>query len=75
MEKAKIRYDWGFILLKMLKQHATGDLFKGLKYQILGDLFHGKDQNKVRLGSYFMENAEITYGWGSNLLKRPKSKF
>ena len=43
MEKAKIRYDWGFILLKMLKQHATGDLFKGLKYQVLGNLFHGKD--------------------------------
>ena len=43
MEKAKIRYDWGFILLKMLKQYATGDLLKRLKYQILGDLFHGKD--------------------------------
>ena len=42
MEKAKIRYDWGFILLKMLKQYATGDLLKRLKYQILVDLFHGK---------------------------------
>ena len=42
MEKAKIRYDWEFILLKMLKQHATGDLFKGLKYQVLGNLFHGE---------------------------------
>ena len=75
METAKIMYDWGFLLLKMLKQHAAGDLFKGPKYQILGDLFHGKDQNKVRLGIYFIENAEITYGWVSNLLKRPKSKF
>ena len=30
METAKIMYDWGFLLLKMLKQHAAGDLFKGL---------------------------------------------
>ena len=43
MGKAKITYDWGFILLKMLKEHVTGDLFKGLKYQILRDLFHGID--------------------------------
>ena len=42
MEKAKLRYDWEFILLKMFKYHATGDLLKGLKYQIFGDLFHGK---------------------------------
>ena len=42
MEKAKIRYDWGFILLKMFKQHATGDLLNGLKYQIFGDLSCGK---------------------------------
>ena len=54
MEKAKLRYDWGFILLKKLKYHATGDLLKGLKYQILGDLFHGKGKNKVRLGIYFI---------------------
>ena len=36
------------------------------------NLFHKKDQNKVGLAISFIENAEIRYGWGSNLLKRPK---
>ena len=31
MEKAKLRYDWEFILLKMFKYHATGDRMIGLK--------------------------------------------
>ena len=37
VQKAKIRYSWGFIPLKILKQGTVGDLF------------HWKDQNKVRL--------------------------
>ena len=28
-----------------------------------GDLFHKTSQNKVQLGIYFIENAEIRYGW------------
>ena len=36
------------------------------------NLFHKKDQNKVGLAISFIENAEIRYGWGSNLLKRPE---
>ena len=34
-----------------------------------------KDENKVGFAISFIENAEIRYGWGSNLLKRTKSKF
>ena len=36
------------------------------------NLFHKKDQNKVGLGISFIENAEMRYAWGSNLLKRSK---
>ena len=37
-----------------------------------GDLFLRTDQNRKRLGIYFIENAEIRYGWEFNPLKRPK---
>ena len=36
------------------------------------NLFHKKGKNKVGLAISFTENAEIRYGCGSNLLKRPK---
>ena len=28
------------------------------------DLLHEKGQNKERHGIYFIENAEMSYGWG-----------
>ena len=36
-----------------------------------GDLFHRKEQNVVRLGIYFIETAEINYGWPFISLKTP----
>ena len=46
---------------------------KGFFDKICGlNLFHKKDQNKVGFTISFIENAEIRYGWGSNLLKKPK---
>ena len=29
-----------------------------------GDILDRKDQIKLRLGIYFFENFEISYGWG-----------
>ena len=34
-----------------------------------GDLFHW---NKVELGIYVIENAEVRYGWGFISLEKPK---
>ena len=45
---------------------------RGFCQSLQFDLLHKKDQNKVGLAISFIENAEIRYGWGSNLLKRPK---
>ena len=36
------------------------------------DLFQGISQSLVRLGIYFFENAEMSYGWEFISLKRPK---
>ena len=42
---------------------------KMLKQGTARDSFHGKGQNKVRLGNNFIENAEVRYGCGFILLK------
>ena len=34
--------------------------------------FYCECQDKVGMGIYFIENAEIRYGWGFISLKRPK---
>ena len=46
---AKIKYDWGFKLLEMLK------------YGAIGDLHCSKRKYKVRLGFSFIERSEVMY--------------
>ena len=61
--------------MKLLKEGTAGDLFhwKGQNLAGLGFYFIKKKcQNKVRLGIYFIENAEVRYGSRFILLKRPK---
>ena len=45
----EIRYEWQFNPCKIPKQGRTGNLF------------HRTGKNKVQLGIYFFENAEIMY--------------
>ena len=58
--KVQLRYGWCILLLKKHK-HGTA-----------GVLIYLKCWNKVRLGSYIVENAKTRYGWGFNLFEMLK---
>ena len=63
MGKTKIRYGWGFILLKMLKYGTAGDLIYWKDEKVnFENLFHGKGPKNVRLGIYIKKKTKIRYG-------------
>ena len=78
-EKAKMSYFLCLIVrrkLNKMQQAKIINIFYELEVFFAKvcslNLFHKKDQNKVGLGISFIENAEMRYAWGSNLLKRSK---
>ena len=70
--------DWRPILLNTKKLDTAVDFFPRKcwnSYFAAEDLFHSKCRNTLQLIIYFIENAEIKYGYEYIPMKKAKIKY